>query len=29
VPYGVYRFVTVSKSTLHKPYPTRAVVDGA
>jgi hypothetical protein len=27
--YGVYRFVTVSKSTLHKPYPTRAVVDGA
>jgi hypothetical protein len=27
--YGVYRLITVPKSALHKPYPTRAVIDVA
>jgi hypothetical protein len=27
--YGVYRLLTVPKSALHKPYPTRAVIDVA
>ncbi len=27
--YGVYRLLTVPKSTLRKPYPTRAVIDVA
>jgi hypothetical protein len=27
--YGVYRLLTVPKSTLHKPYPTHAAIDVA
>jgi hypothetical protein len=27
--YGVYRLLTVPKSALQKPYPTRAVIDVA